>query len=109
MVLRIIVIDRPQFYFEYGNSDLLSLFSFQSFLSIDCRKTAHMILTEFPDTLTIVIRQLEVRARLVFRTSLRKCRQIKLTKESGLCNEQLKIRQWRTWKPGQKSGRGSTG
>ena len=48
----------------------LALFpsSFQSFLSIDCGKTAHMILTEFPDTLTIVIRQLEVRTSLFLRT-----------------------------------------
>ena len=35
---------------------------FQSFLSIDCGKTANMIVTEFPDTLTVVVRQLEVRS-----------------------------------------------
>lgn len=49
-----------------------------------------MILTEFSDTLTIVIRQLEVRTRLVFRTSLCKYRKIKLNKESCLCNKQLR-------------------
>ncbi|CAH3128652.1 unnamed protein product [Porites lobata] len=36
-----------------------SLNSLKSFLSIDCGKTAHMIVTEFPDTLTVVVRQLE--------------------------------------------------
>ncbi|RMX42196.1 hypothetical protein pdam_00017314 [Pocillopora damicornis] len=36
-----------------------TLNSLQSFLSIDCGKTAQMILTEFPDILTSVIRQLE--------------------------------------------------
>ncbi|KAK2552517.1 Vacuolar protein sorting-associated protein 8-like protein [Acropora cervicornis] len=36
-----------------------SLHSLQSFLSIDCGKTANMIVTEFPDTLTVVVRQLE--------------------------------------------------
>ena len=35
---------------------------FQSFLSIDCGKTANMIVTEFPDALTVVVRQLEVRS-----------------------------------------------
>ena len=44
---------------------LFSVF-FQSFLSIDCGKTANMIVTEFPDALTVVVRQLEVRsARLI--------------------------------------------
>ncbi|XP_022795599.1 vacuolar protein sorting-associated protein 8 homolog [Stylophora pistillata] len=36
-----------------------TLNSLQNFLSIDCGKTAHMIVTEFPDILTTVIRQLE--------------------------------------------------
>lgn len=36
-----------------------SLNSLQSFLSIDCGKTAHMIVTEFPTALTVVVRQLE--------------------------------------------------
>ncbi|XP_015770659.1 PREDICTED: vacuolar protein sorting-associated protein 8 homolog [Acropora digitifera] len=36
-----------------------SLNSLQSFLSIDCGKTANMIVTEFPDALTVVVRQLE--------------------------------------------------
>ncbi|KAL9958184.1 hypothetical protein ACROYT_G035162, partial [Oculina patagonica] len=43
-----------------------SLNSLQSFLSIDCGKTAHMILTEFPDILTIVIRQLEGQATVQY-------------------------------------------
>ena len=49
-----------------GNLDLflkvrnVLYLNFQSFLSIDCGKTAQMILTEFPDILTSVIRQLEV-------------------------------------------------
>ena len=45
---------------------------FQSFLSIDCGKTANMIVTEFPDALTVVVRQLEVRSAMVCSSNHRK-------------------------------------